>query len=188
MYVQQPQETVFEDRGLPRVNGQKRVELRKEAQEENYKQLVKQKMSEDAKLDQLTQKSTQVLYELTTIWPFDFFTSKIVIHKDKVDVIDKFFFRSAQIITTPISRLLNVRLTTSILFAAIELELEGLPNLPSTPIRYLRKKEAINAVRIMNGLIVCSRENVDISKSNDLLSLTHKLASIGYSHEKGIGV
>jgi len=190
MQVQGSNDTLFEAKeGLPQIAKPKREEIKKKVEEEVYKEQIKKKINEQSKFDQLAKKAPRVIYQLESVWPFEFFPSRIVIQEDAVNIIDKFFFRSAQMTATPYTRLLNATVTTSLLFAEINLEFEGFPmNKPFDPVRFLKRKEAIYAVRLINGLIVCAREQIELSSTDDLTSLRKKLEDIGSSHERGIGV
>jgi hypothetical protein len=169
------------------VNPEKKQELRKKAAEESYQQQQKEKITEEQKLERFAKKSSKLLYKLESVFPFELFPTRIAIHEDKVDVINKLFFKSAQIIGTPYSRLLNVKVSTSLFFAEINFEFEGFPmNKPFGAVRFLRKKEAIYAVQLMNGLIICAKEGIDTTKIDDVETLRKKLLEIGYSHQKGI--
>lgn len=186
MQMQDTRGTVFiTDR--PQVTPKKKEELKKKAAEESYQEQVKESIMEKQKLDRFAKKSSKLIYQLESVFPFELFPTRIAIHEDKVDVIDKTFFKSAQITGTAYDRLLNVTVTTSLFFAEIDFQFEGFPmNKPLEPIRFLKKKEAIYAVQIMNGLITCSKEKIDISKIDDIKLLRDKLYQIGYSHQRGI--
>lgn len=183
MQLQTDSDVIFQANAL----GSKARELEKKAREESYKELIKETISEEQKLERFAKKSAKLIYQLESVWPFDLFPTRIAIHEDKVDVIDKVFFRSAQIIGTPYARLMNITVNTSLLFAEIDFQFEGFPmNKPMRPIRFLKRKEAMYAVQIINGLIICSKENIDTSKIEDVQELRKKLLEIGYSHQKGI--
>src|SRR5687768_500406 len=77
------------------------------------------------KLDQLTQQTSKVIMQISNIFPFDFFTDKLIIRPTKVDLVYGVFFFSDYILSMLIKDLKTVKVSTGLLFATMSFELQG---------------------------------------------------------------
>ncbi len=114
------------------------------------------------KLDDLAGKSDSVLLKVSTFWPFTFFVNDIIIDPYKVNIIFREFFWSEHIHSVMIKDILDVVVDTSIFFATITIVDQGyIEN--SICITYLKRKDALKARKIIQGLIIAHRQSVDLS-------------------------
>lgn len=131
------------------------------------------------KLNVLTKKSHRVLYKIRTVWPFDFFPDTVSINENSVDLTNKLFFYSQQVYSIPISDIKQVVLSTSLFFAEMNLYVVEWTEKNPPPVRYLRTNEALEAKCIIDGLIACQREGIDVSVFDTRL-LKRKFEEIGH--------
>jgi hypothetical protein len=103
------------------------------------------------------------LYKTSAVFPFDFFPNEISIEPDQVNICIKSFFLTAESRSIPIKNIADILISTSFLFASIKIiDTSYIEN--SVEISYLRKNEAEKVRRIIQGLVLASKENVDLSK------------------------
>lgn len=148
-----------------------------DAQVEGAKEQVKAQQQNEEKLDQLLSQSTHVLYKLETVFPFDFFTDEISIGPSQIDICIRTFFMSKQMHSIPIKNIADVFIHTSLFFASLKIiDSSFIEN--SVTISYLKKHEATKARDIIQGLIIASKEGIDITKVPEDM-LIKKIEAIG---------
>ncbi len=140
---------------------------------------VNKKVLMNDKLEKLTESTDRALYELSAVFPFDFFPNKIIIGEKQVVLIFKPFFFSSQIYHYLIEDLLTPVVESSIFFASLRLEL-GPGGFQQNPprISYLKKGEAIRARRIMMGLLICKKEGIEF-EGMSRTQIVEKVEEIG---------
>jgi hypothetical protein len=142
------------------IDGRKQIV---QAQVEGAKEQVKAQQQNEEKLDQLLSQSTHVLYKLVTVFPFDFFTDEISIGPSQIDICIRTFFMTKQMHSIPIKNIADVFIHTSLFFASLKIiDSSFIEN--SVTISYLKKHEAIRARDIIQGLVIASKEGIDITK------------------------
>jgi len=116
------------------------------------------------RLNELTEMTDNRLYKLSAIFPFDLFPNQIIIEQKQVIIIYKQFFYTAQDYHILISDILMPIIETSFFFATLKIELGmgGFQQNPP-PVAHLNKNDAIKAKRIIVGLTICHKENIDLS-------------------------
>jgi hypothetical protein len=145
------------------------------------RQLVPQDKEEAAqleKLDDLAGPENPVLFTLTSIFPFDFSTTRIVIEKTKVDIIREYMFGTQRNKSILITDLSTVELDKSFLFATLIIT-SRLPGATPTVVQHLRKADADKAKNIIQGLMIGARQQVDISQVSapNLVSRVEKIGA-----------
>lgn len=148
---------------------------------EAHSELVKEQLKEDEKnqqkLDGLLQKTNNVLLKIKTHLPLDIFPDEIIIDINKVNIISNLFFKSKDIHSIMITDISDVIVTTSLLFAQLQIIDKGYTE-NSRFVRYLKKKEAFQARDIIQGLMVAHHKEIDLSKMADY-DLANKIAELG---------
>lgn len=130
------------------------------------------------KLDQLVITSQQTLLNIKAVWPFDFFPNEVCIDVNKVSIIQRGFLaeRRHSVFIKDIS---DVFIDTSIFFSSLNIvDIGFTENL--IQINYLKKDDAKLARRIIQGLIVATKKDIELSKMNkeDLLKQVEELGKI----------
>lgn len=132
------------------------------------------------KFEKIVAKSERVLFTASTIFPFHFFPSQLIIDQNKVSVIEKNFFWSETIRSVMIKNILDITIDTAPLFAHLVIIDVGFKE-DAIKLNYLRKKDALLARKIIQGLIVAIKEGVDLSDISGE-QLIQKLEGLGQVH------
>lgn len=163
-----------------RLNNEKRkVEVNSigvgffDAEREGLKEGVKHERD----FGNLVEKSDQVLIKIKAVFPFDFFPNEISVDVNKVNIVTNYFL-SQRVHSVLIKDISDIYLDTGILFASLNIIDWGFNNNKSITINYLKKDEASQALKIIQGLMVGARQNVDLSKI-DVPDFKNKVEIIG---------
>ena len=112
---------------------------------------------------ELVNKSNKILVSISTHrFPFDFFPNTINIEEGRVTVIIRTFFLSSQVHSVDIKDISNVFINTAPFFAELVIFSKTF-QANEVRIRYLRKKEAVFARRIIEGLRLFKEKQIDTS-------------------------
>lgn len=153
---------------------------KEEERMEATKEQAKKKEQDQQKLDQLVAKSERILYRISTVFPFHLFPDELIIDENKVSLYDKQFFWSESIQSIRIKDIADIIIDTNPFFASITIT-EMSPRSNPIQLSFLWKKEAFKAHRIIQGLIVACKEEIDLSPIEDILLLLQKLENLGKS-------
>lgn len=115
------------------------------------------------KMVSLAKASDAILFKATTVFPFNFFPDTIVIDKTKITIIERLFFYTQDIRSYAIEDVLNIEVGSSLLFSTLTC-LTRYDNKKAFSLRYLRKKDATFAKKLIQGLIIAKREGVHIEE------------------------
>ncbi len=143
----------------------------------NDKKEIKSPSSDEIELDRTAQGSRRILFKTRTIFPFDFFPDELIIDENKIDIISGIFFFSKDVFSIPIGNISGVNSSFDLFFGQLRIEAWGLNKNP-LPIRFLTKKDAQKARRIISGLILTTKNDIDL-KSIPLAKTKLRLEQIG---------
>jgi hypothetical protein len=118
------------------------------------------------KLNEIVKKSSKVLFQARSVIPFKLFPKKIIVDTEKITIIEENFlglFKPISIIHIPLLGVRLVKLTTGAFFGKISIELQGFEQNPE-PMDFLTRKAAIQAEKVISGLIIAQKEEVDFSQ------------------------
>lgn len=175
----------------PRITSQKSQavpqKIKKEALEEEQKQSISETKLNQEKLSNLIDKSSLTLFKCAAEWPFDLFPDEVTVEPTQINIKRKSFFLTESIVSIPIKNVADVVIQTSILFASLNIVDKSFTQNTVT-VEYLNRADAEKARRIIQGLVVASKEGIDLLKL-DLTNLKMKLEEIGQAeferpHEK----
>jgi len=114
-------------------------------------------------LPKLFSEAQEVLYSVTTVFPFILFPDKLIIRRNHIDVVRGIFFASGESQRMLYSDIREMRVSHNPFFASIHFVLIGPPDIYIS-LKYMPKGGAMHAKRIISGLIECDRKKVDFSK------------------------
>ncbi len=134
------------------------------------------------RLDQLQEQTSNVIMELSNIFPFDFFTDRLIIRPTKIDLVYGIFFFSDYIFSMLIKDLKAVKVSTGLLFSTMNFELQGYETNPPK-IKFLSNSKAMKARRIIAGLMAAHQNNIDLTQI-PVEELTSKVEEIGRAREE----
>lgn len=152
-----------------------------EAKGEFLKETVKKEQQSEKRLDDLVEASHTVLLRVKSASFLNLFPTEIIIAPDKITVIEREFFGAEEIHTFPIKDIKEATVSTSPLFAKLELVLEGFHEGPLS-IKYLPKEKALRARRLLQGLKICHDEEIELSHF-EKEELCRKVEELGKAQE-----
>lgn len=117
------------------------------------------------KLTELAGKADNVLLKVSTVFPFTFFVHDIIVDPYKVNVIFREFFWSEHIHSIMVKDILDVVVETSLFFATIKFVDQGYVE-NTINITYLKKEDALELRKVVQGLVIAHRQAVDLSVLN----------------------
>lgn len=121
---------------------------------------VVEKSTNEKELRDLAKNTAEALFSCQTVFPFTFFPDRITVDQNKVDIIYSYFLFTKTIVTLMIEDIRTVEVNTGPLFAEMRFEINGYGKNPP-PIRYLAKEDAIKMRRMIMGLAVVKRKEVE---------------------------
>lgn len=107
-------------------------------------------------------KTPVILFQARSRQWFNLFPDEIMIDLHKVVLTYRIFFDSQKVVSVPISAIMSATCSYTSFYGTLHVEIFGELKQPA-PIEYLSRKEAIMAENMINGLIACTRQNVDLS-------------------------
>lgn len=128
------------------------------------------------KLIDLTEKAHDLLFKADTVFPFTLFPDTIALDREKITIANRSFFRTANIITVPISSLVSAEATVGPFFGSIHMTSKYFVQ-NTHSVHFLRRQDATEVHRLLQGYIIAQERNVDVSdvEKEDLKALLHDL-------------
>lgn len=144
------------------------------------KQNIAEKQIEDTKtVADLVKQSNRILLTISShAFPFDFFPDTINIEESRITVITRNFFFSSEVHSVDIKNISNIFINMAPLFAQLVIISKTFEE-NEIKIKFLRKKEAIYARRIIEGLRVFINNDIDTATYSkaELLSKLKQLST-----------
>lgn len=129
------------------------------------------------KLDELVEHSQKSLLRIKTAIPLNPFPTEVIVDINKVHIVLKEFFASEHIHGILIKDISDVLVETNPFFATLKIIDIGFTD-NSIDVEYLRRKDAIRARKIIQGLVIAHKYGVDLSKIEDE-NLCNKIEELG---------
>jgi len=136
-------------------------------------------LSNRQKLTQLQNVSTLPLLTIRTVFPFRFFPAVLTLDREKLTISDHFFFFGKQVENFLAKDIVSVTSTENGFFANLTF-VSGMRINRKVSISYLWKDDAKRFRRILEGLLIASREGINTMNISDA-ELIKKLEEIGAS-------
>lgn len=111
----------------------------------------------------LIRESQDIIFTISTVFPFVLFTDKVVIRLNHLDVVRGLFFWTAITTRVEIADIRQVTVSYNPFFATMEITPQG-PLEHVFRISFLWKGHAMKAKRIIAGLMECHQKKVDFSQ------------------------
>lgn len=128
------------------------------------REIGKEEEKAEEKFEELVKQSDNVLFETESIFPLDLFPTKLVITIHKVDVIYNSFL-NRKIQPVYIQNISDVLINNGLFFSSLELIDIGFTN-HTLVVDNLWNKDALEAMKIIQGLVVSSKQEIDLAKVN----------------------
>lgn len=128
------------------------------------------------KLIDVTEKAHDVLFEAETVFPFTLFPDTITLDKEKLSVASRSFFRTAKIITVPLTSLISAEASVGPFFGSVQMTSKYFVN-SSHSVHFLWRNDATQIHRLLQGFIIAQEKGIDVSDidTEDLRTLLHDL-------------
>jgi hypothetical protein len=127
-------------------------------------------------LPELTQKSQDVLYEATTVFPFTLVPDTITLDREKLTIANRLFWRIANITSVPVGEIMSAEVVVGPFFGALHLTFRFFANNERT-ISFLPRGDALELQRLIHGYIIAHRREIDVSSvgKDELIKLLTEL-------------
>lgn len=113
------------------------------------------------KLNGLADGASRILLDIKAVFPFDLFPDQVTIDETKVTIHSRYFFFTKEVRSIELKDIFNVSVSQGVLFSKLEITDRFFSQEPFT-VEYLWKSDAEKARRIIQGLIIAKKENVDV--------------------------
>jgi len=124
--------------------------------------------------------SQDMLFTARTVFPFSFFPDTVTVDREKVTIVNRTFFRVAEIVSTRIHDVLNVTADVGPFFGAVHIHTRYFDN-DSYSVKFLRRTEALRLKRILQGYVIACQKGIDCEKYTTK-ELAQLLDDIGEGH------
>jgi len=124
--------------------------------------------------------SQEILFSATTVFPFTLFPDTVAVDREKVTVVNRLFFRVAEIVSIRIHDVLNVTADVGPFFGAVRIQTRFFEK-DVHDIKYLHREDALHLKRLLQGYVIAAQKHLDCDAftAKELASL---LDEIGQGH------
>lgn len=124
--------------------------------------------------------SPDVLFSATTVFPFSLFPDSVTLDREKVTIINRVFFRVAEIVSLRIDDVLNVMADVGPFFGAVKIQTRFF-DAASYSIRFLRRDDALRLKHLLQGYVIANQKgiNCDGFTADELATLLEKIGQEG---------
>jgi hypothetical protein len=152
-------------------------QVAKEAKKELNKETIKEEEKAQQKFSDLTQAGTKEIFRVSSAFPYNFFPEIVTVDRTKINYVNKNFISTQQVRVIAIADIAEISVATSPWLASVTIVDKSLTGQPLT-IHHLSRSDAITLRRIVQGLIITSKQGIDLSQitGQDLID---KLEEIG---------
>ena len=112
------------------------------------------------KLSEAIGHSQDMLFTATTVFPFNLFPDSVAVDREKVTIINRTFFKTAEIISLRIEDVLNVMADVGPFFGAVKIQTRFF-DAASYSIKFLRRGDALKLTRILHGYVIAKQKDID---------------------------
>lgn len=142
---------------------------------------AEEKENVNRQVDEIIERKARPLFSMKAVFPFDFFPNEISIDMKQINFVIKEFFFSSRLHSIPIGNVMDVFIDIGPFFATLHVvDMSFVEN--KMAVSYLKRKDAVKARRIIQGLIALHLEDVDIAALNHK-ELVAKLEELGRAKE-----
>jgi hypothetical protein len=130
------------------------------------------------KLIDITEKAQDILFTADTVFPFTLFPDTITLDREKLTVVQRFFFRVAKVITVPITSMISADANVGPFFGSVHMTSKYFIDNTHT-VNFLWRHDAEEVHRLMQGFIIAQEKNIDVSDI-DMEDLKALLRDLGH--------
>jgi hypothetical protein len=108
----------------------------------------------------VTLDSHDVLFRTNTVFPFTLFPDTVVVDREKVTFISRYFFFTAKVTSIPIRDILSVEADIGPFFGSVHTASRYFITVPHS-INWLWRHDAIQLQRLLQGYIIANEQEID---------------------------
>lgn len=144
------------------------------------KDILKEEAKHQQKFNKLVNQASRVLFKVKTFSPLDVFPTTLIIDPEKITIQMRNFFSSGEIRSIHIKNVSHIYVDMGPFFATLKIVDQSILDneVGKIEVTYLKKEDAKRARRIIQGLIVAHKAEIDVMKLNDD-NLLKKLEELG---------
>jgi hypothetical protein len=114
------------------------------------------------KLIDLTEKAQDILFTADTVFPFTLFPDTITLDREKLTVVERFFFRVAKVITVPITSMISADANVGPFFGSVHMTSKYFID-NTHVVNFLWRHDAEEFHRLLQGFIIAQEKGLDVS-------------------------
>lgn len=115
------------------------------------------------RLGQVVESSTQVLMQVTTVFPFTVFPTMVKVDREKLTITYKVFFALVKVISIQIYDIVGVVANAGPVFGSVRIFNRQHAPEGATPVNYMWRRDALKLKRLLEGHIIARERGVDLS-------------------------
>lgn len=114
-------------------------------------------------LQNIVEKSHEILGEATTIFPFKLFPDTVVVDRTKVTIIKRNFFWSEDVVSIRIEDVLNATSGVDLFFGSLNVSSRVMNSTDHYQIKFLWKRDAMHLKHLIQGYVIAQHNNIDVA-------------------------
>lgn len=114
------------------------------------------------KLIDITEKAHDVLFTADTVFPFTLFPDTITLDREKLTIVERFFFRVAKVVTVPITSMISADAHVGPFFGSVHMTSKYFIDNTHT-VKFLWREQAEEIQRLIQGFIIASEKEIDVT-------------------------
>lgn len=128
------------------------------------------------KLIDITEKAHDILFTADTVFPFTLFPDTITLDREKLTIVERFFFRVAKVVTVPITSMISADAHVGPFFGSVHMTSKYFIDNTHT-VKFLWRDQAEEIQRLIQGFIIASEKEIDVTDidKDDLCALLQDL-------------
>lgn len=115
-------------------------------------------------LHKVAKGSQEVLMTATSVFPLTLFPSTVAVDRTQVSITKRVFIMAGNVTSMRLEDILNVTAQVGPFFGTVHIETRFFDTDKSHEVRLLWRHEALRLAALLNGLIVATKNNIDITK------------------------
>jgi hypothetical protein len=104
--------------------------------------------------------SQDTIFWATTVFPFNLFPDTVIVDREKVTIVNRTFFRTAEIVSLRINDVLNVMADVGPFFGSVKIQTRFF-DAASYSIKFLKRRDALKLNRILHGYVIANQKGID---------------------------
>jgi hypothetical protein len=128
------------------------------------------------KLIDITEKAQDILFKADTIFPLTLFPDTIILDREKLTVATRYFFKTAKIVSVPISSISSAEVDVGPFFGSLHMASKYFVQ-NTYLVNFLSRSDAMKLGHLLQGFIISQEKSIDLTDidKEDLLILLEDL-------------